>query len=75
MLFSKENYLIKSNSMGFYQDLGHLDGLGIAAVSAKLYENKNKYCGSWNFGPSVNETMRVKNIVKLFFKFLKSKKK
>tara|TARA_B100001250_G_scaffold404032_1_gene419374 strand:+ start:28 stop:1323 length:1296 start_codon:yes stop_codon:yes gene_type:complete len=42
MLFSKENYLIKSNSMGFYQDLGHLDGLGIAAVSAKLYENKKR---------------------------------
>ena len=40
-----------------------------------MNENKNKYCGSWNFGPSVNETMRVKNIVKLFFKFLKSKKK
>ena len=42
MLFSKENYLIKSNSMGFYQDLGHLDGLGISAVSAKLYENKKR---------------------------------
>ncbi len=42
MLFSKENYLIKSNSMGFYQDLGHIDGLGISAVSAKLYENKKR---------------------------------
>ena len=42
MLFSKENYIIKSNSMGFYQDLGHLDGLGISAVSAKLYENKKR---------------------------------
>ena len=48
---------------------------GYLLLAKKLYENKNKYCGSWNFGPSVNETMRVKNIVKLFFKFLKSKKK
>ena len=42
MLFKKENYQIKSNSIGFYQDLEHLDGIGISAVSANLYENKKR---------------------------------
>ena len=42
MLFKKENYQIKSNSIGFYQDLDHLDGIGISAVSANLYENKKR---------------------------------
>ena len=42
MLFKKENYQIKSNSLGFYQDLEHIDGMGISAVSANLYENKKR---------------------------------
>ena len=42
MLFKKEKYQINTNSMGFYQDLDHLDGLGISAVSANLYENKKR---------------------------------
>ena len=42
MLFKKENYQIKSNSMVFYQDLEHLDGIGISAISANLYENKKR---------------------------------
>ncbi len=42
MVFDKENYQIKANSIGFYQDLEHLDGLGISAVTADLYENKKK---------------------------------
>ncbi len=42
MVFDKENYQIKANSIGFYQDLEHLDGLGISAVTANLYENKKK---------------------------------
>ena len=42
MLFKKEKYQINTNSMGFYQDLDHLDGMGISAVSANLYENKNR---------------------------------
>ena len=33
------------------------------------------YNGSWNFGPSVHETMKVKDIVRLFFKYLNFKKK
>ena len=37
-----ENYQINSNSMGFYQDLEHLDGLGVSAVSANLYENRKR---------------------------------
>ena len=42
MLFKKENYQIKSNSIGFYQDLDHIDGMGLSAVSANLYENKKR---------------------------------
>tara|TARA_B100001121_G_C18665327_1_gene611011 strand:- start:229 stop:1524 length:1296 start_codon:yes stop_codon:yes gene_type:complete len=42
MLFKKENYQIKSNSIGFYQDLDHLDGIGLSAVSANLYEDKKR---------------------------------
>jgi len=40
MLFKKENYQIKSNSIGFYQDLEHVDGIGISSVSANLYNEK-----------------------------------
>ena len=42
MLFKKENYQIKSNSIGFYQDLEHLDGVGISSVSANLYKEKKR---------------------------------
>ena len=42
MLFKNENYQIKSNSIGFYQDLEHLDGMGISSVSANLYLNKKR---------------------------------
>jgi len=42
MLNKKENYQIISNSMGFYQNLEHIDGLGISAVSANLYNNKRR---------------------------------
>ena len=42
MLFKKENYQIKSNSIGFYQDLEHLDGVGISSLSANLYLNKKR---------------------------------
>ena len=42
MLNKKENYQIISNSMGFYQNIEHIDGLGISAVSANLYNNKRR---------------------------------
>ena len=42
MLFKKEKYQIKSNSIGFYQNLEHIDGIGISAVSANLYTNQKK---------------------------------
>ena len=48
---------------------------GYLLLAKKIYKKKNKFCGSWNFGPSVHEVMKVKDIVKLFFKFLNSKKK
>ena len=37
-----ENYQINTNSMGFYQDLDHLDGMGLSAVSANLYQNNKR---------------------------------
>ena len=42
MLFKKENYQIKTNSIGFYQDLEHVDGVGISSVSANLYSDKKR---------------------------------
>ncbi len=48
---------------------------GYLLIAKKLYENKKMYNGSWNFGPSVHETMKVKDIVRLFFKYLNFKKK
>ena len=43
---------------------------GYLLIAKKIFLNKKKYCGSWNFGPSSNETMKVKNIVELFLKSL-----
>ncbi len=48
---------------------------GYLLLAKKLYYNKSAFNGSWNFGPSVNKTMRVKDIVKLFFKYIGHKKK
>ncbi len=42
MLFKKENYQITTNSIGFYQDLEHIDGVGLSAVSANLYDKKKR---------------------------------
>ena len=48
---------------------------GYLLIAKKLFENQKNYNGSWNFGPSVQETMKVKDIVKLFFKHLNFKRK
>lgn len=48
---------------------------GYLLLAKKLYKNKKKYNGSWNFGPSITETMKVKDLVKLFLKSLNSTKK
>ena len=42
MLFKKEKYQIMTNSIGFYQDLEHIDGLGISSISANLYKDKKR---------------------------------
>tara|TARA_B100000029_G_scaffold516834_1_gene635720 strand:- start:2000 stop:3052 length:1053 start_codon:yes stop_codon:yes gene_type:complete len=43
---------------------------GYLLLAKKLYEDKRKFSGSWNFGPSMRETMKVKNVVKLLFDYL-----
>ena len=48
---------------------------GYLLLGKKLFYNKNSFSGTWNFGPSVHKSMRVKDIVKLFFKFIGVKKK
>jgi CDP-glucose 4,6-dehydratase len=48
---------------------------GYLLLAKKIFEKKKKYSGSWNFGPTFNETMKVKNIVELFLKRLSSRKK
>jgi len=42
MQFNSEKIQINRNLMGSYQDLNHLDGLGISAVSANLYTNRKR---------------------------------
>lgn len=48
---------------------------GYLVLAKKIYEKKNKYSGSWNFGPKNNETMKVKDVINLFFIYLNKKKK
>ena len=48
---------------------------GYLLLAKKLYENKKKYSGSWNFGPSSKETMYVKKVVTMLFNFLGLQKK
>ena len=47
---------------------------GYLLLAKKLYENKIKFSGSWNFGPSSRETMQVVKVVKLLFNSLGIKK-
>jgi CDP-glucose 4,6-dehydratase len=48
---------------------------GYLLIAKKLYENKYKYSGAWNFGPAIRETMKVQKVVKLFFSHFKFNKK
>ena len=48
---------------------------GYLLLAKKICENKKKYNGSWNFGPSARETMQVKKVTKLLFNFLGIDKK
>ena len=44
-------------------------------LGKKLCLDKKRFNGPWNFGPSINKTLNVRNVVKLFFKFIGCKKK
>lgn len=48
---------------------------GYLLLGKKLFKNKTSFSGTWNFGPSVHKSMRVKDIVNLFFKFIGVRKK
>ena len=48
---------------------------GYLLLGKKLFKNKNSFNGTWNFGPSVYKSMKVKDIVNLFFKFIGVRKK
>jgi CDP-glucose 4,6-dehydratase len=48
---------------------------GYLLLAKKLYENNKKFNGSWNFGPSVFKSMKVKDVVKLFYKYIGFEKK
>ena len=48
---------------------------GYLILAKKLYEDKKKYSSSWNFGPSLRETIHVKDVARLFFKFIGQNKK
>jgi CDP-glucose 4,6-dehydratase len=47
---------------------------GYLLLAKRLYEKKNFFSGSWNFGPSTKETMEVKKVVKILFSFLNTGK-
>ena len=48
---------------------------GYLLLGKKLCLDKKRFNGPWNFGPSINKTLNVRNVVKLFFKFIGCKKK
>lgn len=48
---------------------------GYLILAKKLYKDKKKYSSSWNFGPSLRETINVKDVAKLFFEFIGENKK
>tara|TARA_B110000977_G_C10968757_1_gene451488 strand:- start:68 stop:1114 length:1047 start_codon:yes stop_codon:yes gene_type:complete len=76
-IINKKNlYLRSPNSIRPWQHV--LDVLnGYLLLAKKLYETKekNKFNGSYNFGPSEKKFFNVKTLVKLFFKSMKLKKK
>jgi CDP-glucose 4,6-dehydratase len=39
---------------------------GYLLLAKELYKNKKKFSGSWNFGPSINEKIKVINFIKIF---------
>lgn len=41
---------------------------GYLLLAKKLYQNKKQFSGSWNFGPSTNEKIKVINFIKIFKK-------
>ena len=52
-----------------------LNGYLILSKNLYLAKNKNKFNGSWNFGPSENRNFNVKSLVNEFFKSIKLNKK
>ena len=48
---------------------------GYLLLAKKLTEKPNLYSGSYNFGPSLNQTLSVKKVVNIFFQELGIKKK
>ena len=48
---------------------------GYLLLAKKLYQNNKKFNGTWNFGPSVYKSIKVKDVVKLFFKYIGFNKK
>lgn len=48
---------------------------GYLNLTKKLYHNKKKYSGSWNFGPNKKNNLQVKEIAKIGRKIFKSKSK
>ena len=51
--------------------------VGYLLLAQKLFLKKSgkEYCQPWNFGPSIKQNMKVKNLVKIFKLKLKSKSK
>ena len=50
--------------------------MGYLNLAEKLYsKDGNQFCEAWNFGPSLKQNMKVKSLVEIFKKKMKSKSK
>jgi CDP-glucose 4,6-dehydratase len=48
---------------------------GYIKLSIELYNQPKKFSSSWNFGPSLKKSYNVKNVIDIFLKKIKIKKK
>lgn len=46
---------------------------GYLLLAQKNYENTKKFSGAWNFGPAVNETKKVIDVVNLLSRYIEKK--
>lgn len=72
--YSKKFIIRNPNSSRPWQHV--LDVInGYLILAMKLYKNREKYSGNWNFGPNYKKNVTVKKLIKIFSKFIEHKAK